>query len=310
MKQRRATFILAFQLLTGSVNFTAAQNDVPQDIPVEINGEEVTFKYSSVFGSRGSRTRTLKPKDIKSFQWIDGAFSKDKYLVYYFDRVLSSADPASFTCLSKVDDYHALDAFPSLKSSIGIDNNSIFIMPTFNIFLDSVIHGEEIVPRKGFKILSVLDSTSGIFLVQGGKNMYELRGDMYMRPKIREYPFRAGEYQILGGCFIRSGQYVYYGTFPMEGIDPAKFKTFRNSLYYQHDQRIFYREEYSETEVSGADASSFDVHRRVNRLSRDKNKCYFRGREIDSIKLYPARAFFEGSVPASVVQELINDLKN
>jgi hypothetical protein len=278
--------------------------------PIEIQSDRVVFKTSSIFGARGSRARVLIPSDIKTFQWIDGFFSKDKEQVYYFNLVLTQADPNSFTALSKVDAFHELDLFPDFKSVIGIDKNSIFIMQNFNQFLDSVAQVEEILPRQSFKIISVLDSTDCVFFVQCDNKLYQLYGDMYRQPQIRLYPFKPNHYKILGGRFIRSGSFIYYHAFPMEGIDASKFETFGNSGYYKHKNAIFHTRDYSTNKVENADAETFEVHNILNFLAKDKHRYFDEEQQIQSDSAYgfSLKEIFTGKVDRATLQELKTSL--
>lgn len=296
-----------------SINCSRAQVDRGEqdtdELAFVVEGDEVILTQSSIFGLRGSRTKRLKPKDIKSFQWIDGAFSKDKYFVYYQNKILASADPETFTCLSKVDEYHELDSFPSIKRSIGIDKHSIFIMPTSNLFLDSVIHDEEIVPRQGLKIIAVMDDLNGVFLVQSGRNMYELRCDMYGNPEIRKYPFYANEYKLLGGRFVQSGHNIYAGLILLEDVSPSTFKAFGNSQYYANEKNVYLESVYETKQVMGADVSSFEVHPIINFLARDKNNYYYFEDKIDSIRNKSVKDYFEGKLDPSEMESFRDEFK-
>lgn len=266
-------FLLMILFAVLCLNVKAQSN-----MEVVIEGDQVTFTSSSVFGVRGSKSITLRPKDINSFQYLGGPFSKDKFHVYYKKYILEDADVESFMSLIQSDEYPELNAFPGFKSAIGVDSKYIYFMPTTGYYLES-IKAQHIFLRKEFKLSHVLDDVNPDFFIKYQGKYYELAGDMYLRPQIPEYPF-SGNYKHLGGRFIRSENEIYYGMIEIEVANVNKFKAYGNSYYFFNGENIFYKEKYSELALEAPDLDSFEVHPVVDCFARDANKFYIKGSTI------------------------------
>lgn len=268
----RLLLTILFALLCQGVE---AQNNME----VIIEDDQVTFSSSSVFGMRGSRSITLKPKDINSFQYLGGPFSKDKFHVYYKKYILEDADVESFMSLIQSGDYPELDVFSDFKSAIGVDSRYIYFMPTTGYYSES-LKAQHVFLRKEFKLLHVLDTVNYAFFIKYQGDYYELAGDMYLRPEIRKYPFSGG-YQHLGGKFIKSGNKIYNGIIAIGVADVNKFKAYGDSYYFFDGESIFYKEDYSEVALEDPDFASFEVHPVVDSFARDDNKFYIKGSTVN-----------------------------
>ncbi|MFX1708263.1 DKNYY domain-containing protein [Chitinophaga sp. CC14] len=250
------------------------------NLTVDVGDTEVTFHSTSAFGLRGSRSQTLKPKDIASFRYLGGAFSKDKFQVYFYKSIVQEANPASFFCLGSRDSlYPEFNLFPKLKSVIGADEKNIYFMPDFGPVGDYVDH-VTVMDRKTFGIVTVLDSMSGSYLVRDGKNLSVVMRDMYDRTNIVPTDLEEKNITLIGGGYFLNGQILYYQIFPIYKVKPGSMKVYAGSKYITDGKKVYYYQYNLDPLV--ADHPSFKVHPVYKAFAKDKKDYYFKGEKISS----------------------------
>lgn len=250
------------------------------NLKVDVGDTEVTFHSTSAFGLRGNRSQTLRPKDIASFKYLGGAFSKDRFQVYFFKSIVQEADPASFFCLGNRDSlYPQFNLFPLLKSVIGADEKNIYFMPDFGPVGDYV-ENVTVMDRKTFGIVTVLDSLGGSYLVRSGEKLYVVMRDMYDRANVIPTDLLEKNLTLLGGGYFLNGQTLYYQIFPIYKVKPGSMKVYAGSKYITDGKKV-YHYTYS-LEPLAADYGSFKVHPVYKAFAKDKQHYYFKGEKISS----------------------------
>ncbi|MGF6851087.1 hypothetical protein QFZ51_006322 [Chitinophaga sp. W3I9] len=249
------------------------------NLTVDVGDTEVTFHSTSAFGLRGNRSQTLKPRDIASFKYLGGAFSKDKFQVYFYTSIVKEADAASFFCLGRNSLYPEFNLFPKLKSVIGADEKNIYFMPNFGPVGDYV-DDVTVMDRKTFGVITVLDSISGSYLLRDGKKIYVMMRDMYDRTNVIPTDLVEKNITLIGGGYLLNGDTLYYQIFPIHKVKPGSMKVYAGSKYITDGKKV-YHYTYSLDPIV-ADYASFKVHSVYKAFARDKKDYYFKGEKMSS----------------------------
>lgn len=250
------------------------------NLSVEVNDGYVKFTSTSAFGLRGTRTQVLRPKDIATFKYLGGPFSKDKFQVYYYTDILQEADPATFFCLASQENlYREFNLFPQVKSIIGADDNALYFMPTFGSIGDYVQHVTK-MDRKTFGVISVMDSVGGCYLVKDNQTLYFIMRDMYDRANVVPTELKEKDIKLLGGGYYLNGQQLCYLHSSIYEIKPGSMRVYGQSKYITDGKKVYYFKYHLED--LKVDYKTFKVHPVYNAFARDKNHYYLKGEEIST----------------------------
>lgn len=268
------------------------------NLSVEVTDKYVRFTSTSAFGLRGTRTQILRPKDITTFKYLGGPFSKDRFQVYYYSDILQEADPATFFCLASQENlYPEFNLFPQVKSMIGADENALYFMPTIGSIGDYVQHVSK-MDRKTFGVISVMDSIGGCYLVKDNQTLYFITRDRYDRANVVPADLKEKDIKLLGGGYYLKGQQLCYLFSPIYQIKPGSMRVYWQSKYITDGKKVYYYK--YQLDTLKADYKTFKVHPVYNAFAMDKNHYYLQGEEIsNSFYSYEVAKEIFGTTPVA-----------
>lgn len=268
------------------------------NLSVEVTDKYVRFTSTSAFGLRGTRTQILRPRDIATFKYLGGPFSKDKYQVYYYTDILQEADPASFFCLASQENlYQEFNLFPRMKSIIGADDQALYFMPTYGS-IGEYVQDVTQMDRKAFSVISVMDSISGCYLVKNNDSLYFITRDMYDRANVvpADADLKEKHLKLLGGGYYLKGQLLCYLFSPIYQVKPGSMQVYGQSKYITDGKKVYYYK--YKLETLPVDYKTFKVHPVYNAFAMDKNHYYLNGEEISpSFYSYEVAKEIFGNMP-------------
>lgn len=238
-------FLLAIFLLT-----TSCGND-----GFKIENGKVYYSYWTF--SFGQRNDELPDADPNTFKEVNNWLGRDARHVYFKDRLVHGADPATvvaekYPLFRDKNDYyiqgtplHVAD-MKSFKVLRQIEND-IWAKDSRYAYYDSTRFAVDDI--KNFKVVEWNYATDGIHIYLHGKKLADSDPDTF---------------QDLGGCYYRDKARVWFLERPVVGADPATFQFIGHG--YAKDKAHIY---YDERIVTDADYATFIIDEYGD--ARDKN---------------------------------------
>ena len=273
-------FLLFYIFIGGSTRGAVAINKALSN-QYYIKDEKIVFASGGNFFNLGCSE--IKNADKGSFSVLAQNFAKDKYHVYYDEKILENANPESFILLSdgkkSNDGKYVYHAYSKDNKNVYHFNELIpnLNAPSFELLWGSFTRDCNAIYYDGIKLAD--SSEEPKFLENDYKQAYlQIENKIYYTEHLLEVS-DTDTFQVLTPPFSKDRLHVFSRENIIPDIHPFHFEVLNE--HYQKDDKYLY---YNLEKIPGSAPDSYQLVK--DNFSKDKNQVYFCGQIVMNVEAH------------------------